>query len=127
MTLYHVSGKISSFGCEHGNIDIAEDGIAEIANEMIVAALISHGYTVTPHPEKTEAQQESDQESTTKDALPPVEDKPEVTQQETEAQQESAPALPLRGSAKPPAKQQKPATVSEEDALDAAVRTATGA
>lgn len=109
MSIYHVSGGISSFGCEFGNIEIDADGFAEIPNGMIIEALIRHGFQVTPKGDDSPA------------ALPaaaPVAVNAEAT--------EEPPALPLNGGRKSGGKKQQAESASEEDALDRAIGAVTG-
>lgn len=110
MSIYHISGGISSFGCEFGNIEIDADGFAEIPNGMIVQALINHGFQVTPKGD---------------DAPPPDEGAGTDAGSENDTKEEP-PALPLNGARKSGEKKQQPKAASEEEALDRAIGAVTG-
>ena len=121
MALYRVFPNASGFGCEFGNIEINEDGVAEIPNGMIIDAMNRHGFTVTliedpaegSPPQGDGAQTEGDGEA------------PATTGETDKAAAKKAAPVRAAAAKAQPAPVETGAT-SDEAALDAAVRAATG-
>jgi hypothetical protein len=102
MPKYLITPQITSFGCAAGSIVADEQGVADVDNPDVVAALIAHGFTLT----EIEA--------------------PTITEGEETPPEQPAETQPAVRTGRKNNQQKAEAPASDEAQLDAALNTAIG-